>query len=68
MTHVTFSPCPISNIPNEEHRHANLYLLKRNLEAEGLIEIGVQGLLLDSGLLLLESLAILQQVDFHVWV
>lgn len=46
----------------------NLYLLKGDLKAEGLIEVGVQGLLLDCGLLLLQPLAILQQVDLHVGI
>lgn len=46
----------------------NLYLLKGDLKAEGLVEVGVQGLLLDCGLLLLQSLAILQQVDLHIGI
>lgn len=46
----------------------HLDLLEGDLEAEGLIEIGVQGLLLHRGLLLLEPLAVLHQVDLHVGV
>lgn len=49
------------------HR-TNLYLLKGDLKAEGLIEVGVQGLLLDCGLLLLQPLAVLQQVDLHIGI
>lgn len=46
----------------------DLYLLKGDLKAEGFIEIGVQGLLLDCGLLLLQPLAVLQQVDLHIGI
>lgn len=51
-----------------EPEYADLYLLKGNLKAEGLIEVRVQSLLLDSGLLLLKPLAILQQVNLHIGI
>lgn len=43
-----------------------LDLLKRDLEAEGLVVIRVEGVLLDCRLLLLQPLSILHQVDLHV--
>jgi len=56
-------------LPASQGSHqTNLYLLKGDLEAEGFVEVGVQGLLLDCGLLLLQPLAILQQVDLHVGI
>lgn len=54
--------CPQARKP--EH----LNLLKGDLKAEGLVEVGVQGLLLHRRLLLLEPLPILHQVDLHVGV
>lgn len=46
----------------------HLDLLEGDLEAEGLVEVGVQSLLLHRCLLLLEPLAALQQVDLHIGV
>lgn len=50
------SPCPY------------LHLLKRNLKAEGLVVVRIQSVLLHCGLLLLQPLPILQQVNFHVGI
>lgn len=62
-------PSPSLCLPASQGSHwTNLYLLKGDLEAEGFIEVGVQGLLLDCGLLLLQPLAILQQVDLHIGI
>lgn len=41
-------------------------MLEGDLEAEGLVIVGVERVLLDGGLLLLQSLAVLHQVDLHV--
>lgn len=46
----------------------HLDLLEGDLEAEGLVEVRVQRLLLHRRLLLLESLAVLHQVDLHIGV
>lgn len=45
-----------------------LDLLKRDLEAEGLVVIRVEGVLLDCRLLLLQPLSILHQVDLRIWI
>ncbi len=45
-----------------------LHLLKRNLEAEGLVVVWIQSVLLHCRLLLLQPLAILQEVNFHVGI
>lgn len=58
----------LGHLPSQGSHQTNLYLLKGDFKAEGLIEVGVQGLLLDCGLLLLQPLAILQQVDLHVGI
>ena len=49
-------------------RRPHLDLLEGHLEAEGLVVVRVQGVLLDRGLLLLQPLAVLHQVDLHVRV
>lgn len=54
--------CPAPERP----RHLNL--LEGDLEAEGLVEVGVQRLLFHGRLFLLEPLAVLHQVDLHVGV
>lgn len=67
-----FGECPALDLPiliclrSTECKH--LDLLEGDLKAEGLVEVGVQGLLLHRRLLLLEPLAILHQVDLHVGV
>lgn len=64
----TRAQAALGHLPPQGSHQTNLYLLKGDLKAEGLIEVGVQGLLLDCGLLLLQPLAILQQVDLHVGI
>lgn len=56
-------PAPRPPLPAQ-----HLDLLEGDLEAEGLVEVRVQGLLLHCRLLLLEPLAVLHQVDLHVGV
>ena len=51
-----FSPAPVGY----------LHLFQRDLKAEGLVVVGVQRVLLHGRLLLLQTLAVLQQVDLHV--
>lgn len=47
---------------------AYLYLFERHLEAEGLIVVRVESVLLDAGFLLLQSLSILQKVYLYIGV
>lgn len=45
-----------------------LDLFKRDFKAKGLVVVRVEGVLLDCRLLLLQPLAVLHQVDLHVWI
>ncbi len=45
-----------------------LYVLEGKLEGKGLIVVGVEGALLDGGLLLPDPLAVLHQRHLHVGV
>lgn len=45
-----------------------LDLFKWDFEAKGLIVVRVERVLLDCRLLLLQPLAILHQVDLHIWI
>lgn len=45
-----------------------LDLFKGDFEAKGLVVVRVEGVLLDCRLLLLQPLAVLHQVDLHIWI
>lgn len=45
-----------------------LDLLEGNFKGERLVVVGVEGALLDAGLLLLQSFSTLHQHDLHVWI
>lgn len=45
-----------------------LDLFKRDFKAKGLVVVRVEGVLLDCRLLLLQPLAVLHQVDLHIWI
>lgn len=52
----------------ENNLNSNLDLLEGDLEGEGLIVVRVQCALLDAGLLLFQSLAVLHNSDLHVGI
>ena len=49
-------------------RTAYLDLFKRDFKAKGLVVVRIQSVLFDCRLLLLQPLAVLHQVDLHIWI
>lgn len=43
-------------------------MFKGDFETKGLVVVRVEGVLLDCRLLLLQPLAVLHQVDLHIWI